>query len=189
MTVGDDDEQVHAETVEEWAGWLATHHADRTGAWLVSWRRVTRRPSVPYGEAVTEALAVGWIDSVQRTLDPERTAQRYSPRKPGSGWSATNKVRIERLLREGRMQPAGQAVLEQAQADGSWELYDDVEQLVVPEDLAAALAAAGAAPAWEAWPPSVRKQVLAGLVTAKKQETRAKRVATAVRHLADGTRP
>jgi uncharacterized protein YdeI (YjbR/CyaY-like superfamily) len=188
MAVGDEDEQVHAETLEEWRAWLADHHADRTGVWLVSWRSGTGRPTVDYLEAVTEALTVGWIDSVTRTLDAERRAQRFSPRKPGSGWAATNKARVERLLAEGRMQPSGQAVIDAAHADGSWTLYDDVEALVVPDDLAARLDAAGLRPAWDAWPPSARKQALGWLVTAKRAETRAGRVERLLGHLADGTR-
>jgi uncharacterized protein YdeI (YjbR/CyaY-like superfamily) len=189
MAVGDADEQVHAESLAEWRGWLAEHHADRPGVWLVSWRTATGRPGVDYEAAVVEALAVGWIDSVTRTLDEERRAQRFTPRKPGSGWAATNKARIERLVAEGRMQPAGQAVLDAAIADGSWTLYDDVEALVVPDDLAAALAAGDLAEGWNVWPPSVRKQALASLVTAKRPETRARRVEAVVGHLEAGTRP
>jgi uncharacterized protein YdeI (YjbR/CyaY-like superfamily) len=189
MAVGDADEQVHAESLAEWRAWLAEHHADRPGVWLVTWRTATGRPGVDYEAAVVEALAVGWIDSVTRTLDEERRAQRFTPRKPGSGWAATNKARIERLVAEGRMQPAGQAVLDAAIADGSWTLYDDVEALVVPDDLAAALAAGDLAEVWNAWPPSVRKQALASLVTAKRPETRSRRVEAVVGHLEAGTRP
>ena len=189
MVVGDGEEQVHAETLGQWRDWLAAHHADRTGAWLVSWRSGTGRPCVDYEEAVVEALAVGWIDSVARTLDEERRAQRFSPRKPGSGWAATNKARVARLVAEGRMQPTGQALVEAAKADGSWTLYDDVEALVVPEDLDSALARAGLRAAWDAWPPSVRKQALASLVNAKRPETRARRVEAVVGHLEAGTRP
>jgi uncharacterized protein YdeI (YjbR/CyaY-like superfamily) len=189
MAVGDDLELVHAETLAQWRDWLAAHHADRAGAWLVSWRSGTGRPRVDYEEAVVEALAVGWIDSVARILDEERRAQRFTPRRAGSGWAATNKARVARLQAEGRMQPAGQAVVDAAQADGSWTTYDTVEALEVPADLDAALADAGLRGAWDAWPPSVRKQALATLVTAKRPETRVRRVERVVAHLAAGTRP
>ena len=189
MAVGDADEQVHAESLAEWRAWLAEHHADRPGVWLVSWRTATGRPGVDYEAAVVEALAVGWIDSVTRTLDEERRAQRFTPRKPGSGWAATNKARIERLVAEGRMQPAGQAVIDAAIADGSWTLYDDVEALVVPDDLAAALAAGGVTDAWNDWPPSVRKQALTSLVMARRPETRADRVRRIAEAAARNERP
>lgn len=185
----DEDELVHAETVEQWRDWLAAHHADRAGVWLVSWRPATGRPRVDYDDAVTEALAVGWIDSVAGSIDDDRGRQRFSPRKPGSGWAATNKVRIQRLLDEGRMLPAGQAVLDAAHADGSWTLLDGPEALIVPDDLAVALADAALCDAWDAWPPSVRKQGLTGLVMAKRAATRESRIAKLVGHLRGGTRP
>lgn len=168
---------VHPETLDQWRAWLAVHHARGSGAWVVSWRTATTRPAVGYEEMVCEALAWGWIDSTAGTIDAERSRMWFAPRKPTSGWSRPNKARVERLLAEGRMQPAGQAALDTAHANGTWTLLDDVEDLVVPADLAAALAArTGAQAHWEAWPPSVRKLVLTQLVTAKKVETRTARI-------------
>lgn len=168
---------LHVETVEEWRDWLVAHHATGTGVWLVSWKRSTGRPSVPYVAAVEEALTVGWIDATNRTLDDERTAQWFCPRKPGSGWARTNKERLVRLEAEGRMLPAGTAVVEAAKADGSWTLLDDVEALVVPPDLAAAFDAhPGAREHWDAFPPSSRRLHLVWLVDAKRPATRAARV-------------
>ena len=81
----------------------------------------------------------GWIDSIARKLDDDRTMLWFSPRKPGSGWARPNKERVERLTAAGLMTPAGQRVIDAARADGSWSRLDDVENLVVPDDLAAAL--------------------------------------------------
>ena len=147
------------------------------GVWLVSWKRATGRPAVDYAAAVEEALTVGWIDSTAVTLDGERSMQWFAPRKPGSGWSRSNKERLARLERDGRMQPRGRAVVEAAKADGSWTLLDDVENLVVPPDLAAALAARPAAREhWEPFPRSVRRGQLEWVGQAKRAETRSRRI-------------
>jgi uncharacterized protein YdeI (YjbR/CyaY-like superfamily) len=161
-----------------WRAWLMANHATSDGVHLVSWRRGTGRTSVPYEEAVEEALCVGWIDSVGRRLDEERAIQRYSPRRPGSGWARSNKERIARLTAAGLMLPAGLAAVEAAKRDGTWTMLDDVEALIVPDDLATALAAVPAARAnWDAFPPSARRMLLAWIVEARRPETRARRVA------------
>ena len=136
------DPQVHVETRTAWREWLGTHHARETGAWAVTWRKATGRSAPAYDELVEEALCVGWVDSIQRKLDDERTMLRFSPRKARSGWARPNKQRVERLLAAGLVLPAGHAAIDRAKADGSWSLLDDVEDLVVPDDLATALASA-----------------------------------------------
>ena len=172
-----DGERVHAETVAQWRAWLV-EHADRgTGAWLVSWKKATGRPSVGYDDAVVEALAVGWVDSTAGTVDAERSMLWFAPRKRGSGWSRPNKLRLERLEREGRMQDRGRTVVEAAKADGSWTLLDDVEDLVVPPDLAAAFDGhPGSRESWETFPRSVKRAQLEQVVQAKRPETRARRI-------------
>jgi uncharacterized protein YdeI (YjbR/CyaY-like superfamily) len=146
-------ERILIETVERWADWLEANHGRREGVWLVSWTKATGKPSIAYEDVVCEALRFGWIDSKGIRLDEERAMQWLSPRRPGSGWARTNKVRIERLEREGRMAPAGRQVIEAAKADGTWQLLDAVEDLIVPDDLAAAFAAnPGSADHWEAFP-------------------------------------
>ncbi len=181
---------IHPETVEQWRGWLAEHHDRGRGVWLASWKSSTGRSSISYEEMVCEALAWGWIDSTAGTIDAERSRLWLAPRKPGSGWSRPNKRRIERLLAEDRMQPSGRAVLDAAKADGSWALLDGPEDLVVPADLADALAAhPGARDEWESWPPSVRKYALTQLVLAKRPETRTKRLGAFVEAAARGERP
>jgi uncharacterized protein YdeI (YjbR/CyaY-like superfamily) len=167
---------VFAEKRETWRAWLAANHATSTGVWLVTWRSRSGRQRLPYEEAVEEALCFGWVDGTAGTVDEDRGKQYFSPRKPNSGWAATNKARVERLIAEGRMAPAGLAAIERAKANGSWELLDGVERLEVPPDLAAALEAVPPAAAnFAALPPSVRKQALASLVMARRPETRADR--------------
>jgi uncharacterized protein YdeI (YjbR/CyaY-like superfamily) len=156
----------------------------------VFWRKQSGRTGLTYEEAVQEALCFGWIDSKGAKLDDQRTMLWMSPRKRGSGWARTNKARIERLLADGLMAPAGLAMIEEAKRDGSWTLLDDVENLVVPDDLAAALDThPGARDQWDALSRSVRRAALEQLVLAKRPETRAKRVAETARLTAEGERP
>ena len=169
--------QVHLENVHQWRAWLADHAATAGGVWLVSWRKPTGRPAIGYEDAVLVALAYGWIDSRQVRLDEQRSMLYFSPRLRGSGWARTNKLRIERLRREGRMTPAGERIIAEAQADGSWTLLDEVEDLVVPPDLADALAAhPAAADHWAAFPPSTRRRLLEWIVQARQPSTRRRRV-------------
>lgn len=180
----------HPETLRAWRDWLAAHHARGSGVWVVQWKRATGRPAVGYEELVVEALAWGWIDSTNGTVDAERSRMWFAPRRPTSGWARPNKLRVERLLAEGRMQPAGRAAIDVARANGAWTLLDDVEDLVVPPDLAEALSAhPGARETWDAFPRTVRRAALVRLVEAKRAETRARRVAEVAAATARGERP
>ncbi len=136
-----------------------------------------------------EALCFGWIDSTARTLDDERTMQWFAPRKPRSGWSTPNKERVARLITTGLLAPAGLAKIDAAKQDGSWSALDAVEALEVPPDLGAALAANPAAQQhWDAFPRSVKRGILAWIATARRPETRARRVAETARLAADNIR-
>jgi uncharacterized protein YdeI (YjbR/CyaY-like superfamily) len=171
------EERFQPDSLQDWRAWLAEHHGRRDGVWLVTWRVGSGGPRITYEEAVEQALCFGWVDSRPRALDERRTMLWFAPRKPGSGWSRPNKQRVERLLAAGLMAPAGRAVVERAQADGSWALLDAVEDLVVPDDLAAALAAhPPAAESWDAFPRSVRRGILEWIVQAKRPGTRAGRI-------------
>jgi uncharacterized protein YdeI (YjbR/CyaY-like superfamily) len=173
----EDAERVVAETATQWRTWLRSNHAKSAGAWLVSWKKHTQRPAMSYDEAVTEALAFGWVDSLPRKLDDDRSMLYFAPRKPGSGWSAPNKQRIERLEAADRMAPAGQRIVEAARADGSWTKLDAVEALEVPDDLATALAARPPArKEFDAFPRSARRGILEWIAQAKRPQTRADRV-------------
>jgi uncharacterized protein YdeI (YjbR/CyaY-like superfamily) len=166
-----------------WRHWLIAHHATSRGVWLVTYRASSGRPMLDYEAAVEEALCVGWIDSKGNRLDDERNIQWFSPRSPRSGWASTNKVRIARLTEAGLMLPAGLAAVEEAKRRGTWSMLDDVEALVVPPDLAAALDERPPARAnWDAFSRSSRRAILGWIVAARRPETRAARVAqTAVR--------
>lgn len=185
----DDGERVHAETVDAWARWLEAHHSRDGGVWLVSWKKHTARPAISYEDAVTEALRFGWIDSKGRRLDEDRTMLWFSPRRVGSAWSRPNKERIARLEQQGRMADAGRAVVDRARADGSWNALDDVENLVIPDDLADAFAShPGSRAHWDEFPRSARRAILEWIMQAKRADTRARRVDETARLAARGER-
>ena len=166
-----------------WRAWLADHHETSKGVYLTSWRRGSGKTSVSYEEAVEEALCVGWIDSTGRNLDEERSLQWYAPRRARSAWARSNKERVERLMAAGQMLPAGLAAIEEAKRTGMWTLLDDVENLIVPDDLAAALAAVPPArDNWDGFPKSARRTMLEWVVQARRAETRSDRIA----RIADG---
>ncbi|MDF1505582.1 YdeI/OmpD-associated family protein [Roseisolibacter sp. H3M3-2] len=172
---------VTCDTRAEWRAWLAAHHGQSDTIWLAYPKKGAGLGDLTYDALVEEALCYGWIDSVARGGDARRSVIRMSPRKARSGWSATNKARVERLARDGRMTPAGTARVEAAKADGSWGLLDAAEALAVPPDLEEALAANAEARAhFAAFPPGVRKRILTWVTTAKRPETRARRVAETV---------
>ncbi|GAA4783758.1 YdeI/OmpD-associated family protein [Actinomycetospora chlora] len=171
------DEQVQPDDVDAWRAWLAEHHDRGHGVWLVTWKPRTGRPTVGYEESVEQALCFGWIDSTTRSLDDERTAMWFGPRRRGSGWARSNKQRIARLEEAGLVAPAGRALIDAAKADGSWTMLDDVEDLVVPPDLAAAFDAhPGAREQWDGFSRSARRAMLVWLVEAKRPATRAGRI-------------
>jgi len=180
------DDAVQPLTLEGWRDWLRENHATSKGVWLASAKASTGLPRVEYVESVEEALCWGWIDSVKVTHG-EVSLQRFGPRKKGSGWARTNKDRLGRLEAEGRIQPAGRAVIEAAQQDGSWTLFDGAEAGLVPDDLAAALEGS-ARSGFDALPPGERKRILAWLATAKTAPTRARRVAMTVNNCVAGRR-
>lgn len=183
-------EEFHALSRAEWREWLAAHHDRADGVWLVSFKKGSGKPGVPYAEAVEEALCFGWIDSRPNALDAERYKQLFTPRRRGSPWSKLNKERVERLMAAGLMAPAGLARIEEAKRDGTWTVYDGIEQLAMPADLAAALADNPAANAtFAAFSPSQSKQLLWHIESAKRPETRAKRIAEVVAAAAEGRNP
>ncbi len=178
MSALDDAPQVQADDRATWRAWLEANHATARGVWLVTWRPRSGRVGLDYEAAIEEALCFGWVDSTGGRVDDERGKLYFAPRKARSVWAASNKARVERLIRDGRMAPAGLAAIELAKANGSWEILDSVERLEVPPDLAVALEAhPPAALNFAAFPPSARKMLLGWVAIAVRPETRAARIA------------
>ena len=177
MSALDDAPHVHADDRATWRAWLEANHATSKRAWLVTWRAASGRAGLDYEAAIEEALCFGWVDSTGGRFDDDRGKLYFAPRKSRSGWAATNKARVERLIAAGRMAPAGLAAIERAKANGSWEVLDSVERLEVPADLAAALDGSPPAAAnFAAFPPGARKQILAWVAFAQRPQTRAARI-------------
>ena len=166
----------------DWRAWLAEHHGRSEGVWLVRYKKDADGPTLSDDDVVEEAIAFGWIDSVPKKLDAQRWMLWVSPRQPGSNWSRLSKERADRMRARGQMAPAGLAAVDHAQADGSWTSLDEVEALVVPDDLVAALVARPPAQdQWEAFPPSSRRGILEWILNAKRPATRARRIAETAR--------
>ncbi len=183
-------EQVTATDRETWRRWLAEHHSTALGVWLVLGKKGGARASVSLDEAMQEALCFGWIDSKMQPIDADRYRLVFTPRKPDSTWSKINKERVERLIRDGSMTEAGLAAIETAKANGSWTSLDAVEALSVPEDLAAALAEDPVAAAnFDTYPASVKKMVLHWVTSAKRADTRSRRIVEIVRLASVNERP
>jgi uncharacterized protein YdeI (YjbR/CyaY-like superfamily) len=169
---------VSFESTNAWDAWLTAHHADSPGLWLKIAKKGSAGRSISYSDALDVALCHGWIDGQKGRLDDEYWLQRFTPRKPGSKWSKINTERAAALIASGRMRPAGLHQVERAQADGRWEqAYESQSRVTVPEDLARALAANQRARAFFASLDSTnRYAILYRIGTAKRPETRAKRI-------------
>jgi uncharacterized protein YdeI (YjbR/CyaY-like superfamily) len=175
-------------TAQEFEQWLEREHEKAAGVWLRFPRKGTGVPSLTYEEAVLVALCFGWIDGQARSLDETAWLQRYTPRRRRSIWSQINRERVARLVEEGRMRTAGLTEVERAKADGRWDAaYAPPSTAVVPPDLEAALSASPtAAEAFAGLDSRNRYAILHRLATAKKPETRARRIATFVAMLEKG---
>lgn len=190
MGVLDDGERVEAADAAAWRDWLETNHRTSTGAWLVRARPDSGLTYVGYEDAIRHALCFGWIDGPVRTFDDLRGGLWFAPRRPSSGWAATNKARLVELEGAGLMAEAGIRAVELAKANGAWTVLDNAEALIEPDDLAAGLDTDPAArAAWDAFPPSARKVGIAAVDSARRPETRAARIARIVTDAAAGKRP
>jgi uncharacterized protein YdeI (YjbR/CyaY-like superfamily) len=187
--LSDDLPELIVEDAAAWAAWLAHQHATSAGVWLALAKQGGQPPTrLRYQEALEEALCYGWIDGQVRRFDADSYRQRFTPRRRRSAWSKRNVELAERLTREGRMKPPGKAAIEQARLDGRWEAaYAGSATIEMPDDLAEALAAEPKAAAMFAVLTSQnRYAILYRLATAKRSDTRSRRLATFVEMLARG---
>lgn len=170
----------HARTRAEWRAWLMAHSTDRDEIWLVGYKKGTGVPSVAYGDAVEEALCFGWIDSIRKSLDDERYAQRYTPRRDGSPISQTNQERLAALMAEGQVVPEVAAALD----------WLDPSSYQIPKDIEDALKAEpGAWEHWQSFSPAYRRIRAAYVDNSRANpEYFRKRLAHLVRKTAAGTR-
>jgi uncharacterized protein YdeI (YjbR/CyaY-like superfamily) len=187
-----DESELIVRDAAAWRAWLAEHHAEPEGVWLVLAKKGNVEPtSLGYDDALEEALCHGWIDGQVRRRDETTYKQRFTPRRKRSPWSKRNVGIAERLVSEGRMHEAGHAEIERAKSDGRWDAaYAGPATIEVPEDLAAALAAEPKAQAmFEVLTKQNRYAVLYRVTTAKRAETRRRRIDEFVAMLARGETP
>lgn len=173
----------------DWARWLDDHQGASGGVWLVLAKKGASEPtSLTYDEALAKALCHGWVDGQLARGDEVSFRRKFTPRRPGSRWSKRNVVMATTLIEEGRMRPAGLAAVSGAKADGTWDSpYDGQAQMEIPSDLASALAAAPAANAMFAGLSAAnRYSILYRITTAKRPDTRQRRIEQFVAMLARG---
>lgn len=181
---------VRVKSAGELHRWFEKNHASSPGVWLVINKKDTPRPGVYYEEAVEEALCFGWIDGRLNPLDGDRYRLLFSPRKPGGTWAKSNKERVARLIEQGRMTSAGLAKIEAAKRDGSWDTLDVLDNLEIPPDLERALSGNRAArKTYESWTDSYKTRVIYWIVSAKREETRSKRVTQTVSAASENSKP
>ena len=170
-------------TPPDWYAWLEANQSE-SEVWVLYSKKGSGTPSITWQQAVVEALCWGWIDGISKSVSETQWKQRFTPRKPGSGWSQINVAHAERLIAEGRMQPAGHAAIAVAKANGNWErAYSGGKGAELPPDFLEALTLANLpVPA----DTKTRYAIYYRLTTAKRPETRAKRIADFIAKLSTG---
>lgn len=169
----------------DWRIWLMENHDKKQSVWLIFFRKSTGIPSLTWSEAVDEALCFGWIDSTKKSIDAQRYIQYFSRRKPKSTWSKVNKDKVKLLIDNGLMTNVGLKCIEIAKENGTWTILDDVENLVIPDDLAKALKENNAMEYFQNLTKSVKKMMLHRVLFAKRLETKKKRIAEIVEELSE----
>ncbi|MDX2303819.1 MAG: YdeI/OmpD-associated family protein [Microscillaceae bacterium] len=177
MTEKDGVKTFYAEDQETWRAWLEANHKAEKSVWLIIYHKDSHTPSVYYEEAVDEALCFGWIDSKPNKRDHESFFQFFSQRNPKSNWSRKNKLKVQKLIKEGKMHTSGFEMIKIARQSGTWTALDEVENLVIPFDLQEAFDLHPEAfKNFQAFPPSAKRGILEWILNAKKPETRQKRI-------------
>ena len=179
---------IEFETTETFETWLAENHHNKSGLWIKIFKKESKKETISYAEALDVALCYGWIDGQKKTFDNESWLQKFTPRREKSIWSKVNIGHVERLTNGGRMKPAGLKAIEKAKADGSWEkAYDSPSKMTIPDDFLKEISKNKKA---EAFFLTLNKTNLFSigfrLQTAKKQETRERRMKEIIEMLAKG---
>lgn len=175
---------------KEWRLWLAKNHLQKDAVWVVFYKQKAGKPTINWSNAVDEALCFGWIDSIKKTLDEERSIQFFSKRKPQSTWSKINKDKVQKLIDTKQITKAGLQTIETAKQNGSWTILDEVEKLIIPKDLESELKTkVNSMDFFLSLSRSTRKAMLQWLVLAKREETRQKRIIEIVKNAEQGKKP
>lgn len=182
--------EYYAKDRNTWRKWLEKHHQHTPGIWLRYYKKDSGKARVPYDEAVEEALCFGWIDSTTRSGGDEYYIQLFMPRKPKSVWSKPNKERVKRLIDNGMMTEAGLEKIKMAKENGMWNKLDDVDSLTIPTDLAKAFTKHKKAKKYyNTLKPTPQKYMLYWMNSAKRQDTRDRRIEEIIEALSQGKIP
>ncbi len=175
---GDRFEEVEITGIDQLHGWLQHHHSQRDGIWLITFKKAVADKYIPHDDVLDALIAFGWCDGIRRRIDDRRTMQLISPRRT-QPWAKSYKDRAERLIAEGSMRPAGLAAVSRARSTGMWDAMNEVDALIVPDDLSAALESRPAAAAHFAnFPPSTKRNILRWIAAARTGATRQRRIST-----------
>jgi uncharacterized protein YdeI (YjbR/CyaY-like superfamily) len=180
--------QLYVTDREQWRDWLTEHQGGEAGIWLIFYKKETRKPTISYEEAVEEALCFGWIDSIIKKIDDERYVRKFTPRKDKSTWSALNRKRANKMIKEGRMTDVGLAKIKTARKTGLWE-KDGRPRISfdVPPELAKALAQNKKAKEnFDKLATSYRRQYIGWIAVAKRAETKKRRIEESIALLKKG---
>jgi uncharacterized protein YdeI (YjbR/CyaY-like superfamily) len=172
----------YAKTRKDWRKWLEKNSETEKSVWLISYNKKSDLKSVPYEELVEEGLCFGWIDSVKYKRDDESSYQYFSPRKPKSNWSKSNRDRVKKLTEAGLMTASGQKLIDHAKKSGTWNALVQVENSVIPDDLQKLFNKNKTAQKYfSAFSSSAKRMILEWILSAKRPETRANRIEETVR--------
>ena len=171
-------QQIYFQNRERWREWLEKNHNHSGGIFLIYYKKHTDKQSIPYNDAVEEALCFGWIDSIVKRIDDERYMQKFTPRNPKSLWSETNKKRVKNMIEQGKMTEAGSIKIKKAKENGKWFEANDVKkEFVLSEEFLELLSVdTKAKKSFDKQSPSQKKNYIQWIMSAKKPETQKRRL-------------
>ena len=180
--------QLYVTDRKQWRKWLTEHHGGEAGVWLIFYKKETCKPTIGYEDAVEEALCFGWIDSIIKKIDEARYVRKFTPRKDKSRWSALNRKRANKMIKEGRMTDVGLSKVKTAKKKGLWEKDGRIQiSFDVPPELAKALAQNKKAKEnFDKLASSYRRQYIGWIAVAKRTETRKRRIEESIALLEKG---
>ena len=178
-------DELHMVSRDDWRTWLEKNHSTKREVWLVFYKKHTGKPSISYDDAVEEALCFGWIDSIVKRIDDAKFARKFTPRKPDSKWSELNKKRANKMIDQGKMTKAGLVLINEARDRGQWlKSHQPKKDLAIPQYIEHALQSNNRALSnFRKLAPSYKRQFVGWVDSAKKEETRRRRLAEVIRIL------
>ncbi|WXG47544.1 MAG: YdeI/OmpD-associated family protein [Candidatus Atabeyarchaeum deiterrae] len=181
-------EELHFIDRGQWRSWLVKNHDTKTEVWLIFYKKLAGATSISYDDAVEEALCFGWIDSIIKRIDENKFARKFTRRKPKSKWSKSNRERAERMIKEGRMTEYGLSQIREAKENGEWFIVNSRPiELEIPQFVKEELALNKKASwSFDSLAKSNKQQYIKWILSAKRDETRKRRLAEAVEHLEKG---